>query len=45
MILLGFWLVKSFGPLGAAWGLLLGNAAATAFRWTALKKILSEAGA
>ena len=45
MILVGFWLVKSFGPLGAAWGLLLGNAAATAFRWTALKKILSESEA
>jgi O-antigen/teichoic acid export membrane protein len=45
MILLGFWLVKSFGPLGAAWGLLLGNAAATAFRWATLKRILSKAEA
>jgi len=42
MILLGLWLVRFFGPLGAALGLLLGNAAATAFRWAALKRILSE---
>lgn len=33
MLTLGLWLVKRFGPLGAAYGLLIGNAGASTVRY------------
>jgi hypothetical protein len=32
MVTLGFWLVRAFGPLGAAFGLLGGNIATSALK-------------
>jgi O-antigen/teichoic acid export membrane protein len=39
MITLGFWLVRAFGPLGAAFGLLAGNVATSAIKAGAYLRI------
>jgi O-antigen/teichoic acid export membrane protein len=38
MLIGGFWLVKYFGPVGAAWGLLTANVTASTFRFIAYRK-------
>lgn len=36
---LGFWLVKTYGPIGVAWGLLLGSLVAGVFRYFVFIKL------
>lgn len=42
MLTLGLWLVKSFSVLGAAYGFLIANVAATAVRWCTFAKIVAS---
>ena len=40
LLVLGLWLVKAFGPLGVACGLLTGNTAATAVRYILFSRLV-----